>query len=351
MCGIAGIVDFGGRPVDVDLLRRMCAALRHRGPDEEGFHVAGGDRRAAVGLGVSRLSIIDLAGGQQPVANEDRTVWVVQNGEIYNFLELRTELEARGHRFRSRSDTEVIVHAYEEYGDECVSRLNGMFAFAVWDDRRQRLFLARDRLGKKPLAYAETAGRLSFASEIRPLLLDPGLSREMDLRALDAYLTYLAIPAPFTIYREVRKVPPGHVLVFEDGTTRLRRYWDLAFSPKLECSEEEAAARLEDLLTDAVKRRLISDVPLGAFLSGGVDSSVVTVLMARFLDRPVKTFSIGFEEPRYNELPAAGALARTFGFDHHEFVVKPKAVEVLPALVEHFGEPFADSSAIPTYYL
>jgi asparagine synthase (glutamine-hydrolysing) len=351
VCGIVGAVDWTGRPVTRALITQMCAVLRHRGPDEEGVYVSPPGASVNAGLGVRRLSIIDVAGGQQPVCNEDGRVSVVQNGEIYNFTELRAALEAKGHQFRSRSDTEVIVHAYEEYGEDCVDHLHGMFAFAVWDEPRRRLLLARDRLGKKPLVYAERDGRLTFASELGALLIDDGIAQDLDLDALDAYLTYLAVPAPFTIYRGARKLPPGHVLVYEDGRMRVRRYWDLAFTPKFTGTEAEASERLVALLEDAVRRRLVAEVPLGALLSGGVDSSVITSLMARLIDRPVKTFSIGFDEPEYNELPAARVAARAFACEHHEFVVKPQAAEVLPKLLAHFGEPFADSSAVPTYYL
>ena len=350
MCGIVGVVD-AVRPVEPDLVSRMCRAIRHRGPDDEGMYLTPATSAVHAALGARRLSIIDVAGGHQPVGNEDGTVWVVQNGEIYNFVELRAELEGRGHRFKTRSDTEVIVHAYEEFGDDCIGRLDGMFALAVWDERRQRLLLARDRLGKKPLVYAARPGRLTFGSEISAVLLDPAPSRDLDPDALDLYLTYLAIPAPLTIHRGIRKLPPGHTLTFERGEVVLRPYWTLPYEPKLACSESEAAERLVDLLRTAVRRRLVSEVPLGSFLSGGVDSSVVTALMATLTDRPVKTFSIGFEEPRYNELPAARRVADRFGCEHHEFVVKPRAADILPTLVEHFGEPYADSSALPTFYL
>jgi asparagine synthase (glutamine-hydrolysing) len=305
----------------------------------------------SAGLGAVRLSIIDLETGRQPIANEDETVWAVHNGEIYNFQALKVDLEARGHRFKSRSDTEVIVHAYEEYGNDCVLHFDGMFAFAVWDDASQRLLLGRDRLGKKPLLYARRNGGIVFASEFRPLLLDQDLQRDVDLQALDVYLTYLSIPAPLSIYRTVRKLPPAHLLTLDSDGAQIRRYWDLAYTPKLAISEEEASQQLAALLTDSVRKRLISEVPLGAFLSGGMDSSIVTAIMSRVLEKPVKTFSIGFEEEEYNELPYARAVARYLGTDHHEFVVKPSAVEVVPGLVEHFGEPFADSSAVPTYYL
>jgi asparagine synthase (glutamine-hydrolysing) len=337
-------------------MERMCAAIRHRGPDEQGIvqlprEAETVGSRPTVSLGCRRLSIIDVKGGHQPIANEDETIWTVFNGEIYNFQDLRHTLQHKGHRFATNSDTEVIVHLYEERGDDFLAELQGMFALALWDERRHRLLLARDRLGKKPLLYAEAGGRLSFASEFRPLLLDPDLSRELDVRALDHYLTYLAIPAPMSIYRGIRKLPPAHLLIYEGGSIRLQRYWELDFSSQLSISENEAAEQILALLRDAVRKRLVSEVSLGALLSGGVDSSIVVALMAELLNRPVKTFSIGFDEVEYNELPHARRVAQAFGCDHHEFVVRPQALEVTPILVDHFGEPFADSSAIPTYYL
>lgn len=304
-----------------------------------------------MGLGSRRLSIIDIAGGRQPLANEDGTIWAVCNGEIYNFQELRRRLEDRGHRFTTHADTEVIVHLYEEQQEACVAAFEGMFAIAIWDARRQRLILARDRFGKKPLFYAEGHGGLTFASELHALLLDPTIPRELDPHALEYYLTYRSIPAPRSIFRAVRKLPPAHVLVAEPSGTRLHRYWSLRYLPKLAISEPEAAERLLVLLTEAVKKRLISEVPLGAFLSGGVDSSAVVALMAQLSGAPVKTFSVGFEEASFNELPHARRVAQRFGCEHHEFVVRPWAVDVLPTLIHHFGEPFADSSAVPTFYL
>jgi asparagine synthase (glutamine-hydrolysing) len=356
MCGIAGIIDFAGRPVDEGLLGRMCDAIRHRGPDDRGIvrfppSPDPCESRAAAALASQRLSIIDLQAGHQPIANEDGSVWTVLNGEIYNFRELRDELEQKGHRFATRSDTEVIVHLYEEQGEDFVRALDGMFALALWDDQRQCLLLARDRFGKKPLLYAESDTGLTFASEFQALLLDPHVSREMDLEALDYYLTYLSIPAPLSIYRGIRKIPPAHLLVRDRRGTTLRRYWFLTYTPKLDLGETEAGERVLELLTASVRKRLISEVPLGAFLSGGVDSSAVVALMTRLSGQPVKTFSIGFEEERYNELSHARRVAHAFGCDHHEFVVRPQALDVLPTLVRHFGEPFADSSAIPTYHL
>ena len=314
--------------------RAPCACLAHRGPDDEGFHVEGN-----VGLGQRRLSIIDLSTGRQPMSNEDGTVWVTFNGEIYNFLELRTELEAHGHRFATRSDTEVIVHAFEQYGTGCLRRFRGMFAFAIWDQKRRLLFLARDRVGKKPLFYARADGQFVFASELQALLQHPGVrsGRELDPAALDEYLTYGYIPAPGTAFRNVFKLPPAHFLTLElpgpeeEGGVgavdpKVEPYWRLEHTPKLDLDEDEdeAAEALLEVLTEAVRLRLIADVPLGALLSGGVDSSVVVALMSRLSDRPVKTFSIGFDEKAFNELPYARLVARRYGTDHHELIVRAR---------------------------
>lgn len=353
MCGIAGIVQFDGAPVSRAVLEAMCAALEHRGPDDRGIVCLpdDGPARAAAGLGSQRLSIIDIAGGHQPIANEDESIWTVLNGEIYNFADLRTRLEGGGHRFATRSDTEVIVHAYEQWGDACVEHFDGMFALAVWDAPRERLLLARDRFGKKPLVYYDTGERLVFASELQALMRVPDLPRDIDVEALGAYLAYMAIPAPQTIYRRVRKVPPAHVVVRTRAGACLRRYWSLAYVPKREIGERDALDQIEQLLDQAVRKRLVGEVPLGAFLSGGVDSTAVVASMARSADRPVMTFSIGFEDSDYDELPHARRVASLLHCEHHEFVVRPSAVEVLPAMVDHFGEPYADSSAIPTWYL
>jgi len=356
MCGIAGLVHFDGRRVDEGVIRGMCQALKHRGPDDEGWVTwppagVGQSGQAAAGIGNRRLSIIDIQGGHQPIGNEAGDVWTVLNGEIYNFADLRHTLEQQGHRFATHSDTEVVTHAYEEFGDACVNHLDGMFALAIWDGRRERLLLARDRFGKKPLHYHANGPDLAFASELQALLVVPGIDRGLDLDALGDYLAYMAIPAPRTIYCSVAKLPPAHLLVADRRGVRTQRYWALSYEPKLDIDEIEAAARVRELLERAVQKRLISEVPLGAFLSGGADSSAVVALMARLSPRPVQTFSIGFDDPRYNELPDAGRVARAFNCDHHEFIVTPRAVEVVPALVRHFGEPFADSSAIPMFYL
>ena len=346
MCGIVGIVQGGEAQVDRDLVSRMCEAIHHRGPDEDGFYFNGG-----VGLGMRRLSIIDLKSGQQPIHNQDRSAWIVFNGEIYNYRELRKELEGLGHKFYTDSDTEAIVHAYDRYGVDCPKHLRGMFAFAIWDEARQELFLARDRVGKKPLLYAQVNGKLVFASEFSALLLHPDISRDVNFEALHHYLSFLCVPAPLTAYRAIRKLEPGHWLRWRKGEIETERYWQPDFSHKTDLSEAEAGDRVVELLRDAVKVRLMSEVPLGAFLSGGVDSSAVVALMAEESATPVKTFSIGFEEQDFSELHHARRVAEHIGADHHEFIVRPDAMEVLPTLVEHYGEPYADSSAIPTYYV
>jgi asparagine synthase (glutamine-hydrolysing) len=345
MCGIAGILGGPERPVAIEELRSMCAALVHRGPDDEGFYLGDG-----VGLGMRRLSIIDLETGRQPVRNEDGTVWAVLNGEIYNYLELRRDLTRRGHVFRTASDTETIVHLYEEHGADAVLGMRGMFAFALWDERRRTLLLARDRLGIKPLHYIETGGRLIFASEIKAILEVPGVARRLDWPALGHLLTSLCTPIDRTIVEGVRKLEPGHRLVAAPGRPpRIERYWDLRFEPDRRPTEAEWAARLRDRLEEAVRLHLASDVPLGAFLSGGVDSSAVVATMARLQGRPVKTFSIGFTDPAFDERPHARTVAGLFGTEHHELVLRPDVTRLLEDLAWHLDEPFGDPSAIPTY--
>jgi asparagine synthase (glutamine-hydrolysing) len=346
VCGIAGIVRSDGARVDRELLERMNEAIRHRGPDDDGFYFGDG-----VGLAMRRLSIIDLKSGQQPIHNHDRTAWIVFNGEIYNYRELREQLEKLGHRFYTDSDTEAIVHAYDQYGTDCPKYLRGMFAFAIWDERAKSLFLARDRVGKKPLLYAELDGQLVFGSEFNALLQHPGISRDVDYEALHHYLSFIYVPAPLTAYRAIRKLEPGHWLLWRNGEIKIERYWQLDFSRKLNIGEEEAGERVVELLREAVRVRLMSEVPLGAFLSGGIDSSAVVALMAQESSEQVKTFSIGFDEQDFSELHHARRVAEHVGADHHEFIVRPDAMEILPTLVEHYGEPFADSSAIPSYYV
>ncbi len=338
MCGIAGMASRTGA-VDPERLRAMSATLVHRGPDSDGELLDG-----PVGLAARRLSIIDLEGGDQPIANEDGTVHVVQNGEIYNFRELRAELEPAGHRFSTRSDTEVLVHLYEEHGDGFAERLRGMFALAIWDARRQRLVLARDRFGIKPLYYREDGGELAFASELRALPRG-----EVDPDALEAFLAFNSIPAPYSIFRGTRKLPAGHVLVWENGETRVERY---ARPAPAEVRDEDPAELAEELrarLRDSVRAHLIADVPVGVLLSGGVDSSLLAALAAQESGEAVHTFSIGFEERSFDELDDARSVASMYGTRHEELTLRPDAALLLPRLAETFDEPFADSSALPTY--
>ncbi|HVF55415.1 MAG TPA: asparagine synthase (glutamine-hydrolyzing) [Pyrinomonadaceae bacterium] len=348
MCGIAGFVNRDTHHAGADdraTLERMCRVITHRGPDEQGTSVERG-----VALGMRRLSIIDLAGGQQPIAGCDARVSVVFNGEIYNYRELQRELEARGHKFKTNSDTEAIVHAYEEYGAACVEHLRGMFAFAIADERSGKLFIARDRVGKKPLYYTVTPqGSFVFGSELKSLLEHPEVRREPSAEAIDAYLSFGYVPDPLSIFRDVQKLPAGHHLTFAGERVSVQSYWDFTFAPEESRREEDYLEELRALLDEAVRVRLVADVPLGAFLSGGVDSSTVVGLMARATNSPVKTFSIGFHEDSWDELKYARIAATRFGTEHHEFVVTPDVCAVVDELVWHFDEPFADSSAIPTY--
>ena len=347
MCGIVGYVNADGSPADRSLLERMNAAIRHRGPDEDGYLVDGG-----VALAMQRLAIIDLAGGQQPIHNADRTKWIVFNGEIYNYRDLRKDLESRGHQLYTNSDTEAILRLYDDYGADCLQHLRGMFAFAIWDSVERSLFIARDRVGKKPLLYSHRPnGDLVFGSEFTALLEHPAVSRDIDHQAIDAYLSYTCVPAPMTAYKEIRKLEPANWVRWKGGEIQIERYWLPDFSNKIDISEEEAIEETTRLLRESTSLRMISEVPLGAFLSGGVDSSTVVALMAQESSTPVKTFSIGFEEEDYSELKYARTVADHVGAEHHEFVVKPDALEILPTLVEHYGEPYADSSAVPTYYV
>jgi asparagine synthase (glutamine-hydrolysing) len=348
MCGICGVLasETEGAP-DLEAVARMSARLVHRGPDDEGlFH------EGRVALAARRLSIIDLAGGHQPIENEDGSAVVVQNGEIYNYRELKAELEGRGHRFATDCDTEVLVHLYEEHGEGFVERLRGMFAIALWDKRRRRLLLARDRFGIKPLYYRRSGDGLSFASELKAMLELPGFSREVDPKAVAAYLAFNSIPAPLTIFAEARKLPPGHLLSGEGGKVEVRRYArpgaDTAAALR-GGSAAQLAAELREVLDDSVRAHLVADVPVGVLLSGGVDSGGLAALASRHCAEPVRTFSIGFEEAGFDELARARLVAERYGTDHHELVVRPDAVELLPRLVEAFDEPFGDSSALPTY--
>jgi len=334
----------------------MLSKLEHRGPDDQGVFFDGFSKNSensklSLGLGHRRLSIIDLHSGHQPMHNEDKTVTIVLNGEIYNYLELKTELQKKGHRFSTTSDTEVVIHLYEEYGRKCVDFLRGMFAFAIWDSRAQGLFLARDRAGKKPLVYYYKNGLFAFSSEIASLLESGFISKELDQNALDYYLSLGYIPAPLTIFKNVYKLSHAHTLFLTRDKLEINRYWDLDYTPKLALSEPESERELAKILEESVRIRLRSDVPLGAFLSGGVDSSAIVSLMSSMSPQKVKTFTIGFEEKNYSELRYARTISKLFNTDHHEFVVKPDALHILPLLVERYGEPYADSSAIPSYYV
>lgn len=347
MCGICGKINLDNQPVTETLLRRMASSLSHRGPDDEGIYING-----CAGLGHRRLSIIDLSlNARQPMSNEDGRVWIVFNGEIYNFPALREDLFKKGHIFRSHSDTETIIHLYEEYGVESLSRLRGMFAFALWDERDKTLFLARDRVGKKPLYYYDNGSSFLFASEIKAIITDPDVPRIPDHTAIHHYLTYQDVPSPWTAFKGIKKLPPAHYLLLKNGQTEVKRYWKLSYLPKHKVSEKDIKNAVVEQLKETVKIRLISDVPLGAFLSGGIDSSAIVAMMAGMMNEPVKTFSIGFKEGAYNELRYAKMVAEKFKTAHTEFIVEPDAVDVLPKLVWHYNEPFADSSAIPTYYV
>jgi len=346
VCGIAGVHSLSG-PLGLDpsVVDSMCQRIVHRGPDDQGVYCNAGSQ-----IGMRRLAIIDLHSGHQPIHNEDQTVWIVFNGEIYNFRELRRELEALGHRFYTQTDTECIVHAYEQYGEDCFSRLRGMFGIAILDLRQNKLVLGRDRLGKKPLYYTTLPGGvLAFASELKSLFAVPGFAPSVSRQATHHYFALGYVPAPASIYEGVYKLPPAHCLVARGGEVSLHRYWQAEFGPKWADDEPTLQRRLLEEIEDAVRVRLVSDVPFGAFLSGGTDSSVVAALMARNMSQPVKTFSIGFREAEFNELPDARAVAQHIGADHHEFIVEADAVSMMNDLVWYFDEPFGDSSSIPTY--
>ncbi len=364
MCGICGKLYFeSNRPVEKRLVEAMCNVLRHRGPDDMGMYTFSNHQdgnlnpghSCSIGLGQTRLSIIDLATGHQPIHNENKTVWVVLNGEIYNFQALKSELVSQGHRFYTSSDTEVIVHLYEEYGNNFVQHVNGMFAIAIWDEKRRRLVLLRDRIGIKPLYYFVGNDGLLFASEIKAILQDE-VEREVDIQALWNYLSYNYIPSPLTIFKGIRKLSPGTMLIWEDGELETRKYWDITskdygYESDSPVSEEDYEEGLLERLKEAVRLQLISDVPLGVFLSGGLDSSTIVALIREVSNNNIKTFSIGFEDKSYDELDFARSVAGQFETDHHELVVRMNPEEILPKLVYHFDEPFADFSAIPVYYL
>jgi asparagine synthase (glutamine-hydrolysing) len=354
MCGITGILDASG-PVDREALRRMANAIRHRGPDDESYYFSEPQPgHVSVGFGFRRLSIIDLSGGRQPMSNEDGSLWLVCNGELYNYPTLRPGLEAKGHRFHTNCDVEVLLHLYEEMGPECVSQVNGMFAAAIWDTRRQTLFLARDRMGKKPLYYRETPTQLLFGSEVKALLQHPSCPRELDPASLSKYLAYECVPSPHCIFKGIQKLPAGHTLTWQPGQARRRQYWDIKFpATHVQRSEGEIAEELRERLKEAVRLRLISDVPLGVFLSGGIDSSSVVALMAEL--RPaaqIKTFAIGFEDSSFDESHYARRVAQFYGTEHREDILQPRALlDMLPEVAGFLDEPFADASIIPTYLL
>ena len=347
MCGISGIFEFDqSRTIERETVHRMNESLRHRGPDDEGIFVGPG-----IGLGHRRLSIIDVAGGHQPISNEDGTIWVLLNGEIYNYPELSAELSSRGHQFTTKSDTEAIVHLYEDYGEECFAKLRGMFAIAIWDSREGKILLARDRVGKKPLYYYVDRNRLIFGSELKAVLAADGLPRTIDPLAVCDYFSFSYIPAPKTVYKNIRKLQPAHYLVVSRSGLRETEYWKLSFSNVKNYSEDEWCELIRQQLCEATRIRLMSEVPLGAFLSGGVDSSSVVAMMSRLMDRPVTTCSIGFSADKYDESEFARQIADQFRSDHHEETVEVNALDVLDKLAWHYDEPFADSSAVPTYYV
>jgi asparagine synthase (glutamine-hydrolysing) len=350
MCGIVGYTNVRrADAADPAILSVMCQTLLHRGPNDHGVFVEG-----PVGIGMRRLSIIAVSSGHQPISNETGTIWIVFNGEIYNYQGLAKDLTRRGHTFKTISDTEVIVHLYEEYGEACVDHLRGMFAFAIWDRTRGRMFLARDRLGVKPLYYWWRNGQLVFGSELKAVLAHPDVVPTLNAEGLLYYLRYSYIPDPLTIFQDIHKLPPGHTLSLTDGCLSVKSYWDGCLPNETDSqayTENSALEHLEYYLKEATRMRLISEVPLGAFLSGGIDSSLTVALMAQEMDRPVSTFSIGFQEKAYNELPYARLVARHLGTDHHELIVGPESCDLIPQLVSHFDEPFGDSSAIPTYHV
>lgn len=348
MCGICGY--YNNTP-DSGLIiersvREMCALMVHRGPDEEGIYVSG-----SIGLGHRRLSIIDLSSGQQPLSNEDGSIWIVFNGEIYNYREIREELLKKGHQFKTHSDTEVIVHLYEEYGEDLFAKLNGMFAIGLWDGIKKKLIVARDRFGKKPLYYCYKGNIFIFSSELKAILANPSIAREIDPESVSNYLSFLYIPPPKTIFRGINKLEPATYLVYQDEEVFKKRYWEPSFGSSTEMTRKSATEQFHGLLQDAVRIRLESEVPLGAFLSGGIDSSTVVAVMANILDRPVNTTSIGFREVKFNELPYAGEVSRRYATKHNEYVLEPDFIRDLARIIYHLDEPFGDSSALPTYLL
>jgi asparagine synthase (glutamine-hydrolysing) len=347
MCGICGVIN-RTKPVKKETIQKMCALLKHRGPDEEGFYMSN-----EIGLGHVRLSIIDLSSGQQPIFNEDKTKCIIFNGEIYNYQELEPDLKRKGHIFTTKSDTEVILHLYEDLGPKCLEHLRGMFAFAIYDLEKKEIFLARDRVGKKPLFYSINREAFAFASELKSILINPDFEREIDYTSIYKYLSYSWIPAPNTIMKNVFKLEPGNYLKydFHEHKYKIEKYWELGYDKKNNHSEKEAIENIKYLFNESVKIRLHSDVPLGCLLSGGIDSAAVTSYMRRNIEGDLHTFTIGFDEKEYSEIENARIISNKFNTNHEEYIVKPDAIKILPKLVWYFDEPFGDSSAIPSYYV
>lgn len=347
MCGICGVAYPNNQKPDQNLLTKMNNTIAHRGPDSDGYYLNEG-----IGLAIRRLAIIDVSGGDQPITNEDKSKWIVFNGECYNYPTMRAELEKRGHHFRTQTDTECILHFYEDEGDDCIQHLHGMFAFALWDHTQKRLLIGRDRIGKKPLFYTIQNETLYFGSELSTILTALPHKPEINLEALDLYLSLQYIPDPLTIYKGIFKLPPAHTLIWHQGKIQVTKYWDLTYQPKWTASEDELIEELQSRLRQSVKKRLLSERPIGAHLSGGIDSSIIVALMAEFSDIPVKTFSVGFEEQNFSELPYARAVAEKYATQHHEFMLTYGDIPTtLEKIASHFGEPFADASAIPLYHL
>jgi len=350
MCGITGILNFERqKEISLPEIKKMTDVISHRGPDEEGFYI-----NQNIGLGFRRLSVIDLKTGHQPISNEDETVWIVFNGEIYNYLDLRENLTNQGHVFKTKSDTETIVHLYEQYGTQCVQYLRGMFAFCIWDDKKKQLFCARDRFGIKPFYYYSDNEKFLFASEIKAILQDSTVDKDLSYDALNSYFAFGYITSDLSIYKKIKKLRPAHYLLLSfnrEVTIETHRYWNIQFDPNYSISEEQWAEELEQTFSEVVKQHMISDVPLGAFLSGGIDSTCMVAMMAKNSEQPINTFTIGFKEEKYNELVYARQTAKKYGCEHHEYIVEPDSIRLLPKLVCIYDEPFADNSAIPTYYL
>lgn len=350
MCGITGKIFLEpGRKMETSELRQMTDSISHRGPDDEGFFTSG-----PVGFGFRRLSIIDLSHGRQPICNEDGTVWIVFNGEIYNYQELQSDLKSRGHVFKTQSDTETIVHLYEQYGTDCVNYLRGMFGFAIWDEKKQQLFCARDRFGIKPLYYYFDDQQFVFGSEIKTILRAQNVNNDLSTAGLYSYFAFNYISSDLSIFKHIKKLQPAHWLLLslkDNHAIKIERYWDIRFTPNKSKSEAQWVEELQASLAESVKMHMVADVPLGAFLSGGIDSSATVAMMARASSRPIKTFSIGFKDDPNDELKNAELLAKKYGCEHHVQMVEPESVSLLPKMVQAFDEPFGDSSAIPTYYV